>query len=255
METLLRSRKLPLVLDLDDTLVRVVGGNNPDRYVPEEQISRSSILFYFNYLVPHRVRELKDGRKVVLAENVHDVLDWASKLFDISVCSLGDQQYVDMVCQILNSEGQIIRGGVAYSARGEYLYVCQHPNIRKPPKDLHSLFAFYDIKDKNLPKIEPIILDDNANMWPLDQQDNIIVRALYLMIYFQIIREAVNSEVWNVSLFPIVQQVLGYIHESYFRKMDAWIASDPVSRGPAPSSLTYYKEFLRRDLSNRIAES
>lgn len=35
MESLLRSRKLPLVLDLDDTLVRVVGDSNPDRYVPE----------------------------------------------------------------------------------------------------------------------------------------------------------------------------------------------------------------------------
>ena len=63
-----------------------------------------------------------------------------------------------------------------------------------------------------------------------------------------------NSPVWNVSLFPVVQQVLGYIHEAYFRKMDSWIAADPSSRGPAPSSLTFYKEYLRRDLSNRIAE-
>ena len=33
--TLLNIRRLPLVLDLDDTLVRLVG-NAPGRYVPEE---------------------------------------------------------------------------------------------------------------------------------------------------------------------------------------------------------------------------
>jgi hypothetical protein len=38
-DMLLRSRKLPLVLDLDDTLVRVVG-NKPGRYVPEHQASQ-----------------------------------------------------------------------------------------------------------------------------------------------------------------------------------------------------------------------
>lgn len=132
------------------------------------------------FLASHRVRELKDGRKVVLAEKVHEFLDWASRLFDISVCSLGDQQYVDMVCQVLNSEGQIIRGGVAYSARGEYLYLLQQANSKKPPKDLHSLYAFYDIAE---PRIEPIILDDNANMWPADQQDNIIVIQLFSALF------------------------------------------------------------------------
>jgi NLI interacting factor-like phosphatase len=117
-----------------------------------------------------------------LAEKVHEFLDWASKLFDISVCSLGDQQYVDMVCQILNSEAPIIRSGVAYSARGEYLFLSQNSQqtqIRKPPKDLNSLYAFYDIRDQNTPRIEPIILDDNATMWPSDQQDNIIVNSFF----------------------------------------------------------------------------
>jgi hypothetical protein len=34
---LLRQRRLPLVLDLDDTLVRLVG-NETGRYVPENQL-------------------------------------------------------------------------------------------------------------------------------------------------------------------------------------------------------------------------
>jgi hypothetical protein len=121
------------------------------------------------------VRELKDGRKVVLTERVHEFLQWATKFFDISVCSLGDQAYVDMVVQILNSEGPVIRGGVNYSARGEYLFLTQQPTIRKTPKDLNSLYAFYHVKDSLTVPIDPIILDDNATMWPAQQQDNIIV--------------------------------------------------------------------------------
>lgn len=125
--------------------------------------------------VPHRVRELKDGRKIVMAERVFEFLDWASKLFDISVCSLGDQPYVDMVCQVLNTEGQIIKSGVAYSARGEFTFLSEQKNSWRPPKDLASLFAFYDLKSDTAIQIEPIILDDNASMWPATQQNNIIV--------------------------------------------------------------------------------
>ncbi|KAJ3259569.1 hypothetical protein HK103_002123 [Boothiomyces macroporosus] len=218
-----------------DTLVRVVG-NAPGRYVPEQDIEH----------VMHRVRELKDGRKVVLADRVHEFLNWASNLYEISLCSLGDQSYVDMVAQILNQENQIIRGGVAYSARGEYLYLTQNgnlPNARRPPKDLNSLFAFYSNRSDDVPFVEPLILDDNATMWPMDQQDNIIV-----------IREMVDSKVWNVALFPVVQQVLAFIHENYFKQLDIWNAADPSIRGLPPTSLTFYKEYMRKELSGKIAE-
>lgn len=75
---LLHSRKLPLVLDLDDTLVRAVG-DTPGRYVTQVDSTK----------VSNRVRNLKDGRKVVLTERVHEFLEWAEKLFEISICSLG----------------------------------------------------------------------------------------------------------------------------------------------------------------------
>jgi hypothetical protein len=52
-----------------------------------------------------------------MADRVHEFLEWAATYFDIAVCSLGDQPYVDMVCQILNSETPIVRAGAAYSAR------------------------------------------------------------------------------------------------------------------------------------------
>lgn len=36
-----------------------------------------------------RVRTLRDGRRVVLTDHVHEFLDWAKNYYDISVCSLG----------------------------------------------------------------------------------------------------------------------------------------------------------------------
>lgn len=39
MDELFHFRKLPLVLDLDDTLVRLVGEGN-DRYVPESDLPK-----------------------------------------------------------------------------------------------------------------------------------------------------------------------------------------------------------------------
>jgi hypothetical protein len=75
---LLRNRKLPLVLDLDDTLVRLIGEKS-DRFVKEADVHKCR----------DRVAVLKDGRRVVLTERVHEFLEWAHNLFEISVCSLG----------------------------------------------------------------------------------------------------------------------------------------------------------------------
>ncbi|KAJ3083463.1 hypothetical protein HK102_001059 [Quaeritorhiza haematococci] len=225
---LLNSRKLPLVLDLDDTLVRVVG-NEPGRYVPESALP----------FCKHRVRELKDGRRVVLTERVHEFLKWSSRYFELSVCSLGDQPYVDMVVSVLDPNRSTI-SGIQYSARGEYLHIIQSANPRRPPKDLLSLYAFCAVTNPNSAPVDPLIVDDNVTMWPVDQQDNIIV-----------VREAKTSTVWNVNLFPVVQMVLQHVHAEFFRQLDAWWASDRLS--PPPSAAACYKEYLRRELSLKIA--
>jgi hypothetical protein len=151
-------------LDLDDTLVRVVG-DAPGRYVSIEDSLK----------VSHRVRELRDGRKVVLTERVHEFLEWAQKLFEISVCSLGEQSYVDMVVSVLDPNRTMIRG-LSYSARGEYLYITQQSKNQKyPPKDLKTLFPFCLSNIETEFPVDPLILDDNVTMWIREQQDNIIV--------------------------------------------------------------------------------
>lgn len=37
----------------------------------------------------NRVAVLRDGRRVVMTERVHEFLEWAQNYYDISVCSLG----------------------------------------------------------------------------------------------------------------------------------------------------------------------
>ena len=49
MEGLLYSRKLPLVLDLDDTLVRLVGEGN-DRHVPESDVHKCKFIKKYTYI-------------------------------------------------------------------------------------------------------------------------------------------------------------------------------------------------------------
>lgn len=78
MNEIIFNRKLPLVLDLDDTLVRLVGEGSP-RFVPEADLPQCQ----------DRVAVLNDNRRVVLTERVHEFLEWAQNLYDISICSLG----------------------------------------------------------------------------------------------------------------------------------------------------------------------
>ncbi|KAI9203086.1 uncharacterized protein BJ171DRAFT_425749 [Polychytrium aggregatum] len=239
-EALLRGRKLPLVLDLDDTLVRVVG-NEPGRYVSEADAQT----------VPQRVVQLKDGRRVVLADRVHEFLEWAQRLFEISVCSLGDQSYVDMVVQVLDPHRTRIRG-ILYSARAEYVHIQGSSNQKRPPKDLLSLFAYCSPplvrieSDRSLVMpVEPLIVDDNSAMWPPEQRDNIIV-----------VREMKNSPVWNVSLFGVVDNVLSSVYNEFFKQYDVWMQlqkNEDTNSTPPPSVVSCYKEYLRYELSMKIA--
>jgi len=232
--TLARLRKIPLVLDLDDTLVRIVfSGDMSQRSVPLAQTAQ----------VPHRVKVLRDGRRIVLAEKVHEFLDYISRYYDITICSLGDQPYVDMVVQVLDpfrsDPTRSTIKGIAYSARGEYLHIAQSSTPKMPPKDVKSLFPWTALSEADhLVRMDPIIVDDNVHMWQAEQRDSVIVA-----------RESKNAAIWNVNLVPI-QNILMAIHTEFFKQADAFVTNADSVISP----VTVYKELLRRDLSLRIAD-
>ncbi|RCI04192.1 RNA polymerase II [Rhizopus stolonifer] len=239
-EIVYQQRKLPLVLDLDDTLVRLVGEGN-DRYVPEAELPKCR----------DRVANLKDGRRVVLTERVHEFLEWAQNLYDISVCSLGDQNYVENVVEVLDPNRTRIRG-ILYSARMEHDYIKKSPDPGRPPKDLLALYSFCALKDRSIGSAFslPLILDDETRMWPVDQHDNII----------EVISQR-NAPVWSVSLFPVVKDTLEHIHAQFFRQFDSWTAKcqeaeqyGTVCTRLPPSAVAIYKTYLRHILRDLIAK-
>jgi len=222
-------RKLPLVLDLDDTLVR---------YLPDPEMAE------YIKKTPHRVKTLRDGRKIVLVEKVHEFLDWAQRYFEISICTIGDQNYLEMVLQILDPNRTRIKGTI-YSARYEYESILRSSNPQRPAKDLGSLFSYCVTRNENRNQPGtgnslPLILDDNITAWPIEQHDNIIV-----------VRETRNSPLWNVSLYPVVQNTLQAVYTSFFKQLDMYSTGQTKV---FPSCVRCYKEYLRWELSQRISE-
>ncbi|KAG1456321.1 hypothetical protein G6F56_006855 [Rhizopus delemar] len=237
---LVRHRKLPLVLDLDDTLVRLVGNEN-GRFVPESDIPKCK----------DRVAVLKDGKRVVLTERVREFLEWAQQFFDISVCSLGDQNYVDNVIDVLDPTHTWIKG-ILYSARAEHDYIRNSSDPGRPPKDLQALYSFCALRDQTLGSgfALPIILDDETRMWPIEQHDNIVE-----------VKSQLNNPIWTVSLFPVVQDTLLHVHSEFFRQYDTWFARSQeaehhgmVYSRPPPSAVSIYKTHLRHILRDLIAK-
>ncbi|KAI8138435.1 hypothetical protein BJV82DRAFT_523411 [Fennellomyces sp. T-0311] len=239
MESLLYQRKLPLVLDLDDTLVRIVGAGN-DRHVPENEV----------HLYGSRVVALADNRRVVLTERVHEFLDWAQNFYEISVCSLGDQNYVENVVNVLDPDRTRVRG-ILYSARFEHDYIKRSPDPSRPPKDLTALYPYCALKERALGCgfTLPLIIDDETRMWPSDQHDNIIV-----------VKSQTGNPLWNVNLFPLIQETLMNIHQDFFRQLDSWRSKHMeaaqngliCTREP-PSSIGIYKTYLRSMFRDMIA--
>ncbi|KAI8968460.1 hypothetical protein BDF20DRAFT_827672 [Mycotypha africana] len=241
VEELLHFRRLPLVLDLDDTLVRLVGEGN-ERFVPEADLPKCR----------DRVARLKDGRRIVLAERVQEFLDWAQNLFQISVCSLGDQEYVTNVVDVLDPLKTRIKGPI-YSARHEHEYIRKSIDPSRPPKDLRALFTYCNLTDNSFGSGTslPLILDDETRMWPADQHDNII----------EVIGQP-NSSVWSVALFPVVKDTLEHVHREFFRQYDQWClrSNEAKTRGqiytrPGPSAVVMYKTYLRHILRDMIGKS
>ncbi|KAJ3352301.1 hypothetical protein GGF32_003832 [Allomyces javanicus] len=181
---LLAAGKLPLVLDLDDTVVRV-GPRAGTRLAAAAQA---------------RAHRLPCGKTIVVASHVHRFLAWAAAKFEVSVCSLGEQLYVDQVCQVLDPHHQWITGP-RYSARQEFNWVSKHGRdhaavLRRPVKTVAAMYAFAAAHPFHAPEVTvgtttsdarallavasaglalPLILEDQYRPWPRSHHDNIIL--------------------------------------------------------------------------------
>jgi hypothetical protein len=259
--TLLKRRVLPLVLDLDDTLVRIISDEKGIDAVPT-QIAEQ---------YPERIRALKDGSRVMIAEGAEEFLDWAKQKFELQVCSVGHEEYVNAVTQVLNDNKERFFGQ-PYSARAEHNFLTARQQAQPnhegkkppPPKDLESVFAYCRFPFTTVAKQfigqayqMPLIVDDQTHSWPESQHDNIIVVA-----------DHHTSEVWGVC-YQEVMRTLDYVHQEVFRRLekqqreecsgnadlyDEWLRQYVEEKGGA-NVVGVYKEYLRGLLTRRIRYS
>ncbi|KAI8995128.1 hypothetical protein BC832DRAFT_536024 [Gaertneriomyces semiglobifer] len=246
VQDLISKRKLPLVLDIDDTLLRIVG-NNSAKYIPTERLAEVD---------PSRILKLRDGRQAVMATGLLQFLDEMKMRYEISICSVGDVDYVEQVreaLEMIRPNGEPRFMGVIYSARDDWLYFQVEKNVNPfeiPPKDLRNVFAYYDValqdsqfvlEDTSIRPIfvlDPLIVDDCPAAWNREQQANVVMK-----------KENVEKNlVWDVVLDKTIPQALHYSAAYFWPAYDAWVAqmaeyeADPFCalEPPRPPRLVHF---------------
>ncbi len=190
LETL---NKLPLVLDLDDTIVRAVSLR------PEDAQLRVITANQMPY-VQDRLHFLNDTgfgiKQLVLASNAQVFLSQIARICKITVCSAGDPNYVKAVCKVLDPES--IYFSSIESTRHMHDYnLLKYNSQNLPTKDLCRLYPFcipyeHHLLSQTFPPIlqmtkQPIIIDDIDQAWLSNQRQQI-----YLMLPIH--------KIWDVNL-------------------------------------------------------
>jgi hypothetical protein len=144
--SLFQANKLPLILDLDDTIVRVMNPGPSGKKQAHPTSLNSRVDDASDPEESTRSHWLPCGKRVMVARDAARFLDWATMHFEVSVYSLGEQMYVDQICDLLDPQGTRIQG-LRFSARQEYNYVSQGGKnkaavLRHPVKCLGSMYAF-----------------------------------------------------------------------------------------------------------------
>eukprot|EP00834_Sanchytrium_tribonematis_P000775 NODE_15_length_50561_cov_0.608081.p6 type:complete len:701 gc:universal NODE_15_length_50561_cov_0.608081:31262-33364(+) len=202
------TQKLPVVLDLDDTLVRAVCSSS-DMSLSSRVISKDQ-----RSLVINRLKQLPPNNfnidEIALATNVETFLDQLSRFADITICSAGNVDYVKAVCSLLDPDNSYFKD--VESTRHMYDYnVIKYKSSSLPTKDLARLYPFcipweHHILAKNMPEIiemsrQPVIVDDIDQAWLTNQRQQV-----YLMLP--------TSRVWDVNL-ELCALILKHVHEGF----------------------------------------
>ncbi|CAD6238123.1 unnamed protein product [Miscanthus lutarioriparius] len=160
LETLLRTRKLTLILDLDHTLLDSTGLD--DRLSPVEQANgltrhaKSDPTAGLFRLGSARVRMLTKLRPFA-----RGFLEQASAMFEMCVYTLGNRDYARAVVKLLDPDGAYFGGRV----------VSRDESTRQDSKSLDVV--------PGAEAAAVVILDDSSDVWP-DHQENLILMHPYL---------------------------------------------------------------------------
>ncbi|OEL33665.1 RNA polymerase II C-terminal domain phosphatase-like 4 [Dichanthelium oligosanthes] len=155
LETLLRARKLTLILDLDHTLLNSTGIND---FSPTEKRngfmsnSRDDPRMGLFRLDPYGVPVLTKLRPFA-----RGFLEQASAMFEMYVYTLGDQDYARAVGKLLDPDGVYFGARIVSSAE----------STRRDMKNLDAI--------PGAEAVAVVILDDSIHVWPQHEENLILI--------------------------------------------------------------------------------
>jgi len=220
---LVENEKLLLALDIDDTLLKSVG--RQPHQIPEDQLC--------NYPA-ELVRLLPSiGERVVLSDHVAEFLRKASRLFKLSLCSLGTVEYVREVAEVLDPRRQyfdwdLVEAGT-YSIRHEYeqekALMCRRKRKgggrkpARPPSSKHfsRVFGCCNLLDPNLEYDVgmAIAVDDLPKMWDSSCRKNVIR-----------VKGVVDANGRWSSPLKCVWKTLKFVHRVFFEAKSQGLPAD-----------------------------
>ncbi|ORZ41030.1 hypothetical protein BCR44DRAFT_103739, partial [Catenaria anguillulae PL171] len=158
------------------------------------------------------------GKSVIVSSDAPKFLAWAATKFEVAVCSLGEQMYVDQVCGLLDPDGSKITGP-RFSARQEYNYVSKNGAdraavLRKPVKSLAAMYPFAASHHDNI-----ILVDRNRQS---HSQPSSTTAPPPPARPTDAAASTTPTGPWDVCLFPVVASLLDRVHAGYFRKLEDW---------------------------------
>ena len=221
LQALIGRRRLPLVLDLDHTLLNSATfdetENQPDRVrALLAALSRATAAQDASSRLLHRMDRI--GMWTKLRPGVKSFLREASMLFEIHINTMGSQEYAEQMRGLLDPTRELIKGTVVGLGHGWDEFGCiRGPSTKKLNGDLAGC--------------EPaaLILDDTAAVWA-GHEENLIVCERYLFfpssrqqfgLPGESLLECRRDESSEEGMLATVMRILRRVHAEFFARRAA----------------------------------
>ncbi|KAJ3032856.1 hypothetical protein HDV00_007022 [Rhizophlyctis rosea] len=246
LDDLLRMRRLPIIFDIDATIVEAVGtqsNNFPAHQLPLVPLDR---YFEITYDAPYG----KQTQRLVIATGLFEFLSDLSRDYLIHIYTHGDEFYCEAIKVFLNGGKKLLIRGEAFSGCHTLKKLAYYDALKTSDgtKWSQNLVAFG--RAVGTYPLDAIIIDDMPKVWcSADQQR--ILPALPLTCRSQ--KEMKNTEgpIWDVPLTKFLP-VLRQTHTAFFKQYDSFRTSK--GQIPFPDIAFHFQIALRDGFSNAVSQ-
>ncbi|KAJ3082543.1 RNA polymerase II, partial [Rhizoclosmatium hyalinum] len=156
VDRLISIRKLPLVLDLDETLIYCLNDENGVLKCHE------NVLIQVRRDKTRMIRTLPDGRLIIFARDLNNFLKDAARMFELACFTAGSPTYAAEVCNIIDPTKEY------FGDRIRSFYV----KDKKPEKVLSPYYPF--LRVATTPTLTVLVVDDTPTVYNAVDQRGVI---------------------------------------------------------------------------------